>query len=204
MWWGEVEDIGRRPFLVMTRTAAVPVLHGVLAAPITRTIRGILDRAEAGTRSALRMPTERVVGFDTLRLAAKAYLVERQRRLDAARLVEACAALRVAVDAHSPSSPTAAAAVCALTTHRSDDPSPPGGHIGSEPPVDCGDRIGPVGAVGAGVQARAEVFGRGGWRSASSVECVAKRASHAGAGSFGRAADGTRSAPETDGAAQLG
>jgi len=27
VWWGEIEDVGRRPFLVMTRTAAIPVLH---------------------------------------------------------------------------------------------------------------------------------------------------------------------------------
>ncbi|MBV9659931.1 MAG: hypothetical protein JO337_02110 [Acidimicrobiales bacterium] len=35
VWWGEIEDVGRRPFLVMTRSAAIPVLHNVLAAPVT-------------------------------------------------------------------------------------------------------------------------------------------------------------------------
>jgi hypothetical protein len=53
----------------MTRTAAIPVLHGALAAPVTRTIRNI--------------PT---ASFDNLRVVAKAYLLE------------ACEALRSAVD----------------------------------------------------------------------------------------------------------
>ena len=41
IWWGEIEDVGRRPFLVMSRSSAVPVLNGVLAAPVTRTVRNI-------------------------------------------------------------------------------------------------------------------------------------------------------------------
>ena len=36
VWWGEIADVGRRPFLVMTRSAAIPVLNNVLAAPVTR------------------------------------------------------------------------------------------------------------------------------------------------------------------------
>ena len=96
VWWGEVEDVGRRPFLVMTRTAAVPVLHSVLAAPITRTIRGIPTEVRLGPDDG--MPTECVASFDNLRVVAKAYLVERQCSLDAVRLGEACEALRVAVD----------------------------------------------------------------------------------------------------------
>lgn len=41
IWWAEVPDTGRRPFLVLTREAAIPVLHSVVAAPVTRAIRGI-------------------------------------------------------------------------------------------------------------------------------------------------------------------
>ena len=41
VWWGEIEQVGRRPFLIMTRSAAIPVLNSVLAAPGTRKIRGI-------------------------------------------------------------------------------------------------------------------------------------------------------------------
>src|SRR5680860_1669414 len=41
IWWAEVPEAGRRPLLVMTRDAAIPVLNSVLVAPVTRTIRGI-------------------------------------------------------------------------------------------------------------------------------------------------------------------
>ena len=41
IWWAELEGVGGRPFLILLRSAAIPVLHSVLAAPVTRTIRGI-------------------------------------------------------------------------------------------------------------------------------------------------------------------
>jgi mRNA interferase MazF len=96
VWWGEIEDVGRRPFLVMTRTAAIPVLHSVLAAPVTRTIRDIPTELRLSQHDG--MPTECVASFDNLRVVAKALLVERQCTLDPLRLTEACEALRAAVD----------------------------------------------------------------------------------------------------------
>lgn len=96
VWWGEIESVGRRPFLVMTRTAAIPVLHSVLAAPVTRTIRDIPTELRLSTSDG--MPTECVASFDNLRVVTKAYLVERQCTLDPIRLTEACAALQAAVD----------------------------------------------------------------------------------------------------------
>jgi mRNA interferase MazF len=94
VWWGEIEEVGRRPFLVMT--AAIPVLHSVLAAPVTRTIRDIPTEFRLGPSDG--MPTECVASFDNLRVVAKAYLVERQCTLDPLRLTQACEALRSAVD----------------------------------------------------------------------------------------------------------
>ena len=41
VWWGEHEEFGRRPYLVMTRDVAIGVLDRVIAVPLTRTIRGI-------------------------------------------------------------------------------------------------------------------------------------------------------------------
>ena len=78
------------------RTAAVPVLRGVLAAPVTRTIRGIPTELPLGPEDG--MPTECVASCDHLRVVPKTYLVERQRALHPSRLAEACEALRVAVD----------------------------------------------------------------------------------------------------------
>lgn len=96
VWWGEFENLGRRPFLVMTRSAAIAVLNGVLAAPVTRTVRNIPTEVSLGPDDG--MPTECAASFDNLRVVPKAYLVDRICVLDPARLPEACAALRAAVD----------------------------------------------------------------------------------------------------------
>lgn len=96
VWWGESPDVGRRPFLVMTRDAAIPVLHSVLAAPVTRTVRGI--PTEVPLSQADGMPQDCAASFENLRVVPKAYLVERLCTLDASRVLEACAALRAAID----------------------------------------------------------------------------------------------------------
>lgn len=96
VWWAEIEDIGRRPFLVMTRTAAIPVLNSVLAAPVTRTIRDIPTEVFLGPDDG--MPTECAANFDNLRVVPKSYLVDRVCTLDATRMVAACRAIRSAVD----------------------------------------------------------------------------------------------------------
>jgi mRNA interferase MazF len=96
VWWGELEDVGRRPFLVMTRSAAIPVLRNVLAVPITRTVRAIPTEVRLGVDDGL--PAECAASFDNLRVVPKAYLVEKICSLDPVRLTEACTALRAAVD----------------------------------------------------------------------------------------------------------
>lgn len=96
VWWGEIEDVGRRPFLVMTRTAAIPVLNSVLAAPVTRTIRNIPTELRLGPDDG--MPTECAASFDNLRVVPKSYLVDRVCTLDSTRLTESCRAIRAAVD----------------------------------------------------------------------------------------------------------
>jgi mRNA interferase MazF len=96
VWWGEIEDVGRRPFLVMTRSAAIPILNNVLAAPLTRTVRGIPTEVRLGVDDG--MPTDCAASFDNLRVVPKAYLVDRVCSLDPIRMVEACRALRAAVD----------------------------------------------------------------------------------------------------------
>jgi len=80
----------------MTRSAAIAVLNGVLAAPVTRTVRNIPTEVSLGPDDG--MPTECAASFDNLRVVPKSYLVDRLCVLDAARLAEACAALRAAVD----------------------------------------------------------------------------------------------------------
>jgi mRNA interferase MazF len=95
VWWGEVENLGRRPFLIMTRSAAIGVLNSVLAAPVTRTVRNIPTELALGPDDG--MPTECAASFDNLRVVPKAHLVNRVCALDPTRLIEACTALRTAV-----------------------------------------------------------------------------------------------------------
>ncbi|MGH9104106.1 MAG: type II toxin-antitoxin system PemK/MazF family toxin [Acidimicrobiales bacterium] len=95
VWWGEIEDLGRRPFLVMTRSAAIPVLNAVLAAPVTRTVRKIPTELSLGPDDG--MPAVCAASFDNLRVVPKANLVDRVCVLELARLLEACDALRAAV-----------------------------------------------------------------------------------------------------------
>jgi len=96
IWWGEIEHVGRRPFLIMTRSAAIPVLNSVLAAPVTRAIRGIPTELQLGPDDG--MPTHCVASFDNLRVVPKAYLVDLICTLRPTRLAEACAAIGAAVD----------------------------------------------------------------------------------------------------------
>jgi len=96
IWWGEIEGVGRRPFLVMTRSAAIPVLQSVLVAPLTRTIRGIPTEVQLDESDG--MPVECAASFDNLRVVPTSLLLERQCTLDSLRMLEACDALKVATD----------------------------------------------------------------------------------------------------------
>lgn len=94
VWWAEHPDAGRRPFLVLTREAAIPVLGRVIAVPATRTIRDIptevvLDRDDG-------MPERCALSFDNVTTLPKALLTERICRLDVERLAGACRALTIA------------------------------------------------------------------------------------------------------------
>lgn len=96
VWWGEIAEVGRRPFLVMTRNSAIPVLHTVLAAPISRTVRGIPTEVKLGPEDG--MPTECAASFDNLRVVPKRLLVDHLCTLDPVRLAQACRALRTSID----------------------------------------------------------------------------------------------------------
>lgn len=96
VWWGEIAGVGRRPFLVMTSSGVIPFLNSVLVAPITRTVRVIPTELALGVEDG--MTTECAASFDNLRVVPEANLVVKQCTLDPLRLLEACVALRAAVD----------------------------------------------------------------------------------------------------------
>ena len=94
VWWVEDPDAGRRPHLVLTRQAAIPVLNAYLAVPATRTIRGIPTEVRLAVEDG--MPTECALSLDNVAVVPRGLFVERVTKLRADRLAEVCAALAVA------------------------------------------------------------------------------------------------------------
>lgn len=95
IWWSEMED-QRRPVLVVTRDEAIPVLHAIVAAPLTRTIRGIPTEIPLGADEG--MASDCVATFDNLRPVRTSSLTERAGGLAPKRRQEICSALRALSD----------------------------------------------------------------------------------------------------------
>ena len=96
VWWGELENVGRRPFLVLTRDGAIPVLSGLVCAPVTRTVRAIPTELALGPDDG--MPVACAASFDNLRTIPKVALTTLITSLHPERLKDACRALRIAAD----------------------------------------------------------------------------------------------------------
>jgi mRNA interferase MazF len=94
VWWVEHPDAGRRPFLVLTRQAAVPVLNALLAVPATRTIRQI--PTEVVLDAGDGMPEECALSVDNVTLVPKELFRARITRLSVERMSEVCRALALA------------------------------------------------------------------------------------------------------------
>ena len=94
IWWAEHPDAGRRPFLVLTRQAVIPVLNAVLAVPATRTIRRIPTEVMLDTGDG--MPEECALSLDNLTLVPKELFLTRITRLSVERMSEVCRALTLA------------------------------------------------------------------------------------------------------------
>jgi len=94
VWWVKRPGTGRRPHVVLTRQTAIPVLHSVIAAPATRTVRGIATEVPL-TRDE-GMPDDCVLSLDNVTLLPKALFVEPICRLSAERMHQVCAALAIA------------------------------------------------------------------------------------------------------------
>ncbi len=96
VWWGEHEDIGRRPYLVMTRDVAIGVLDRVIAVPLTRTIRDIPTEVRLDRQDGL--PQECAASLDNIRVVPTRDLTERVCMLSPERLAQVCEALTIAID----------------------------------------------------------------------------------------------------------
>lgn len=94
VWWVEDPEIGRRPYLILTRQPAVPRLTALLAVPATSTVRAI--PTEVPLDAGDGMPTECALSLDNVTVVPRAWFVERICRLGPDRMHEVCEALAVA------------------------------------------------------------------------------------------------------------
>ena len=91
IWWYETPDQKRRPYLILTRSVAIPVLDDLLAVPATRTIRNIPSEIVLDEKDGMPVPC--VLSVDNTSLVNKRYLVESITKLNSAKLEEVCQAL---------------------------------------------------------------------------------------------------------------
>lgn len=97
IYWADLgPPAGRRPILVVTRDAAIPVLSAVVVAPVTRTVRNIASEVRLGREEGL--PEESAATCDNLLTVPKARMeADPAGALDPSRTPELDAALRFAL-----------------------------------------------------------------------------------------------------------
>ncbi len=94
VWWYEHPQAGRRPFLILSRDEAIPVLNQILAVPATRTVRDIPTEVVLGRADG--MPSPCCLTLDNLTVIRPALCTDRITRLSVDRMREVCAALALA------------------------------------------------------------------------------------------------------------
>jgi mRNA interferase MazF len=99
VWWYEEPDEAPRPWLILTRDEAIDGLHKLLAAPATRTARGIPTEVPLGRDDG--MPAECVLSLDNVTPVPKALLRECITVLGPSKMDEVCRALGAAVNCSS-------------------------------------------------------------------------------------------------------
>lgn len=95
IWWAET-DAGRRPVLVVTRSEAAHVLHRLVVAPVTRTVRQIPTEIALGAEHGLDV--ECAASFDNIQPVSRALLTERVGALGPSARHAICRALAAMAD----------------------------------------------------------------------------------------------------------
>jgi mRNA interferase MazF len=94
VWFADVPGDKPRPVLVLTRNPMGRILHSVICAPVTSTIRGLTTEVPLGKEAGLAH--ESVANFDNTFLLARRHLIRRLGRADAPTMQAACEALTAA------------------------------------------------------------------------------------------------------------
>jgi mRNA interferase MazF len=95
-WANMPTPIGKRPVLLLTRSAAYDYLTNVIVVEITSTIRGIAQEVPLGTREGLSRRS--VANFDNVHVVPKRLLAGRIGVLSESRVSEVKRALGYALD----------------------------------------------------------------------------------------------------------
>ena len=97
VWWADLPPpVGRRPVLLLTRSAAVQMRNQVVVAQVTRTIHGLASEVPLGPPDG--MPRDCVVNCDVLLTVPKSRLISRITQLSTAKMIEVHQAIRFALD----------------------------------------------------------------------------------------------------------
>jgi mRNA interferase MazF len=96
IWWADLPPAGRRPVLILTRSAAVAVRNQVVVAQITTTVHNVASEVKLSKSD--KMPKDCVVNCDTLLTVPKSRLISRIVRLSPARMEDVHRALKFAMD----------------------------------------------------------------------------------------------------------
>lgn len=84
-----------RPVLVLSRHEVIPLLHTVMVAPITSTLRGAPSEVAVGIEHGLKHTS--AVNLDHVQTVERSRLVGYVGRLGAERMRDVCRALAIAV-----------------------------------------------------------------------------------------------------------
>jgi mRNA interferase MazF len=93
VWLARLDKV--RPVVVLTRDPLGGLLHAVIGAPVTSTVRGLSTEVPLGLDDGLRI--ESVANLDNLQLVARSRLVRRVGRARASTMGAICRALAIAV-----------------------------------------------------------------------------------------------------------
>lgn len=89
VWLARLDKV--RPVVVLTRDPFGRVLHAVIAAPVTTTIRGISTEVVLGASDGLRVRS--VANLDGVQLVSRERLVRRIGRVTPGSMTAMCSAL---------------------------------------------------------------------------------------------------------------
>ncbi len=93
IWFADTPS-GDRPVLVLTRDPVAARIGGVVAAALTRSVRGLPSELPLSVDDGV--PVESVVNFDTIYTLPRGDFRRRVAKLTPARMNEACQALKAA------------------------------------------------------------------------------------------------------------